>query len=373
MTLPTFRDKLTTTGPKKLLALDGGGIRGLISIQFLARIEAGLRKAYGRSDLVLADYFDYIGGTSTGAIIATLISLGMSVSEIHEFYVSRAKEMFYKSSLLKRFQATYVAARLQSMIRDVIGDIELGSDRLRTLLLLVMRNATTDSPWPVSNNPNAMFNDPALPECNLRLPLWQLVRASTAAPIFFPPEVITIGPETFIFVDGGVTTYNNPSFLLFLMATLESYKLHWPVGEENMLVISVGTGLSRQANAKLRTDQMNLLFNAQAVPSALIYSAQVEQDKLCRIFGKLRAGSALDMEIGDLMATKGLISPKLFSYMRYNVVLSQPELDGLGLSHILASDIEPMDRVDRIDAILELGSTAAGKLFDISHFDGFLT
>jgi hypothetical protein len=280
--------------------------------------------------------------------------------------------MFYKASLWKRFQATYVAARLQSMIRDIIGDIELGSDKLRTLLLLVMRNATTDSPWPVSNNPYALFNAAESPECNLRLPLWQLVRASAAAPVYFPPEVITIGSETFIFVDGAVTTYNNPAFLLFLMATLEPYRLHWPIGEENLLLISVGTGLSRQANAKLRTDQMNLLFNAQAIPSALIYSAQVEQDKLCRIFGNLRAGQALDMEIGDLRATQGLISPKLFSYMRYNVVLSQPELDGLGLAHIKAGDVEPLDRVDRIEQILEVGSAAADKFFDISHFDGFL-
>jgi len=369
--IPTFRDKLSTTSPKKLLALDGGGIRGLIALEFLVRIEDALRKASGRSDLVLADYFDYIAGTSTGAIIGTMLSLGMPVADIREFYVARGKEMFHPSSFLKRFQARYVAARLQAMIRDVLGDITLGSDKLRTLLLLVMRNATTDSPWPVSNNPNALFNDAELPECNLRLPLWQLVRASTAAPVYFPPEVITIGSETFIFVDGGVTTYNNPAFLLLLMATLEPYKLHWPVGEQNLLLISVGTGLSRQANANLKTDQMNLLFNAAAVPSALIYSAQVEQDKLCRVFGKLRAGRALDVEIGDLMATNGLISPKLFSYMRYNVVLSQEELDGLGLAHILASDIGPMDRVDRLEQLQELGSRAAEQLVDISHFDGF--
>jgi len=371
--VPTFRDKMDAKGPKKLLSLDGGGIRGLIALEFLTRIEAALRKSYGREDLVLSDYFDYVAGTSTGAIIATLISLGMPVGQIKEFYLTRAQQMFSKSSFWKRFKATYVSARLQEMIREVIGDITLGSDKLRTLLMLVMRNATTDSPWPVSNNPGAVFNDMALPECNLRLPLWQLVRASTAAPVFFPPEVITVGSETFIFVDGGVTVYNNPAFLLFLMATLEPYKLHWPVGEENMLVISVGTGLSRQANANLKLDQMNLLFNVSAVPAALIYSAQVEQDKLCRVFGTLRAGAPLDVEIGDLVATKGLISPKLFSYMRYNVVISQAELDGLGLSHIKASDIEPMDHVDRAEQIQAFGSAAADKLVDISHFEGFLT
>jgi hypothetical protein len=60
----------------------------------------------------------------------------------------------------------------------------LGDDGLRTLLMMVMRNVTTDSPWPVTNNPLAKYNDRARPDCNLKLPLWQLVRASTAAPTF---------------------------------------------------------------------------------------------------------------------------------------------------------------------------------------------
>ena len=60
----------------------------------------------------------------------------------------------------------------------------------------------------------AKYNDPALEDCNLNLPLWQLVRASTAAPTYFPPEVVTVGGQVFLFVDGGITTYNNPAFQL---------------------------------------------------------------------------------------------------------------------------------------------------------------
>ena len=73
------------------------------------------------------------------------------------------------------------------------AETKLGSDQLQTLLMIVLRNATTDSPWPVSNNPYAKYNDPTRPDCNLELPLWQLVRASTAAPTYFPPEVVRIG------------------------------------------------------------------------------------------------------------------------------------------------------------------------------------
>jgi uncharacterized protein len=53
-----------------------------------------------------------------------------------------------------------------------------------------MRNVTTDSPWPVTNNPYAKYNARNRADRNLDLPLWQLVRASTAAPVYFPPEVV---------------------------------------------------------------------------------------------------------------------------------------------------------------------------------------
>jgi hypothetical protein len=367
----SFREKLSPGVPKKLLSLDGGGVRGLIAIEFLARIESALRDVYGRSDLVLADYFDYVGGTSTGAIIGTFVALGMPVDELREIFVKRAREMFSPSKVLQRFQNRYVSANLERILKVMLGDMTLGSDALRTLLLLVMRNATTDSPWPVSNNPSALFNDRGLPHCNLKLPLWQLVRASTAAPLYFPPEVIDIGGERFIFVDGAVTMYNNPAFLLFLMATLEPYRLRWPSGEENMLVISVGTGLSRHADANLKTGQMNLLYTAGSVPAALIYSAQVEQDKLCRIFGKSRARDALDAEIGDLSAA-GPLGSKLFTYMRYNVALTRAGLDGLGLTKIREDHVRPLDCVERVEELQCVGRAAAARLVDVAHFEGFL-
>ncbi len=80
-------DKLAKNGPRKLLALDGGGIRGLVTIEVLAEIERLLREEAGDEALVLADSFDYIGGTSTGAIIAACLSLGMTVDKIRTFYL----------------------------------------------------------------------------------------------------------------------------------------------------------------------------------------------------------------------------------------------------------------------------------------------
>src|SRR5918996_1214297 len=100
----SYRQKLDAPGPKRLLALDGGGIRGLITIEILAEIERLLRERLGRDDrFVLADVFDYVAGTSTGAIIATCVALGLPVARIRDFYLSNGKAMFDKAGLLKRY------------------------------------------------------------------------------------------------------------------------------------------------------------------------------------------------------------------------------------------------------------------------------
>jgi patatin-like phospholipase/acyl hydrolase len=223
--------RLGRKGPRKLLAIDGGGIRGVLSLHILAKIEEILINESKRPDYRLADYFDYVAGTSTGGIIAAGIACGMSVAEVLNFYLRNAASMFEKASIIRRLQYEYNSEPLARQLQNIFGEqTMLGAKEIETLLLLVMRNATTDSPWPISNNPFAKYNDVAHPACNLNLPLWQLVRASTAAPTYFPPEVITCGGKPFIFVDGGVTMYNNPAFQMFLMATVDRYWAKAPAG-----------------------------------------------------------------------------------------------------------------------------------------------
>ncbi len=107
-----------------------------------------------------------------------------------------------------------------------------------------------------------------------------------------PAEVFQVGKRQFVFVDGGVTMYNNPAFQLFLMATLDRYwhfapegRQGWRTGVDRMLLVSVGTGTSPGASTNLTPGQMHLLFNASSVPSALMFAALNEQDLLCRVFG----------------------------------------------------------------------------------------
>src|SRR4051812_8453378 len=95
----TLIERIAKPGAKKLLAIDGGGIRGVLSLQILQKIEDLLKAQAGRNTFRLADYFDYIAGTSTGAIIATGISIGMSVADILRFYEDAGAQMFTKAKL----------------------------------------------------------------------------------------------------------------------------------------------------------------------------------------------------------------------------------------------------------------------------------
>jgi hypothetical protein len=366
----SYRDKLDKTGPRKLLALDGGGIRGVITLEVLAEIERQLEKKLGRGDdFVLADYFDYIAGTSTGAIIAACLSLGLRVSDVRGFYLESGPRMFAKARLFRRFWYKYDSTPLAKMLQGKFGaDTEFGSEKLQTLLMLVLRDATTDSHWPLSNNPNAHYNTPLTrPGCNLRFPLWQLVRASTAAPTFFPAERIVIDGKPHLLVDGGVTMYNNPGFHLFLMATVEPYRLNWPTGEDKMLLVSVGTGSGANAKSKLSPRELHVLYNASSIPAALMFAALNEQDFLCRVFGKCVVGGWLDREVEDMVGKRGPVFPKLFTYLRDNVDLTVDGLKALSLPEIEPKHVQKMDSTKHIAELREVGRAAA-KTVSAQHF-----
>ena len=173
-------------------------------------------------------------------------------------------------------------------------------------------------------------------------------------------------------MDGGVTTYNNPSFQAFLMATTESYNLNWSAGEDKLLVVSIGTGTSPEANTDLAPDEMNLIYNASSLPSALMYAALNEQDFLCRIFGNCLAGDELDREVGNMIGKKGAVQPKLFTYLRYNAELTRTGLDALGLSNIDPKDVQKLDSTDHIPELQRVGKAVVEKKVRPGHFAAFV-
>ena len=365
-------ERMLAEGPKRILALDGGGIRGVLTLEFLLELEKQLREKLQRGeDFVLSDYFDLIAGTSTGAIIATALALGMSVEDVRRFYLECGREIFTKSHFLKWFKHLYPKENVTAKLQEVYGaETTLGSDRLRSLVLIVMRNADTNSPWPLTNNPLAKYNDRLKPtHFNLDLLLWQVVRASTAAPVYFPAEDMQVGPHKFRFVDGGTTTFNNPGFLAFVMATTEPYRINWETGEDKLLLVSVGTGYNPKVEKSMT---MNVLTNLISFPGNFMFAAFQEQDLLCRVFGNCRGGDLIDREVGDLIGKKGPVTPKLFTYLRYDAELSEMGLAALGLSGINPKAVQPLDCIGSMGDLQRIGRSLAEKRLNVSDFDGFV-
>src|SRR5580704_9873175 len=141
---------------KRILALDGGGVRGIFALQVLARIEQLFREEHSKPDLVLEDVFDMFAGTSTGAIIAACLAWRMPVAAIERLYLEHGKEMFAKQRWYHRWKTKYRAETIADTFKGIFYEdtpgrepAVLGSARLRKMLLVVMRNASTGSPWPV--------------------------------------------------------------------------------------------------------------------------------------------------------------------------------------------------------------------------------
>jgi hypothetical protein len=374
-------DRYAAAPQRRLLALDGGGIRGVMTLGILRQVE----QVVGQP---LWQYFDYIAGTSTGAIIAAGLARGMSVDELIAFYRDAGPDMFERTRFLQRLNSLYRNGPLEQKLKRVFGEsTDLTPGHLKTLLLVVTKNVTTDSPWPVSSNPDAKYNARSRDDCNLCIPLWKLVRASTAAPIYFPPEVVELVPgdesKTFVFADGGVTPYNNPAFLLFRFATDPAYRLGWPAGERRMLLISVGTGAAASPGAAAGDPDANMLSTGLAVPGALMHGALVDQDINCRAIGRCTYGAPIDRELGDMIprGPDGHPVPldrdlgRAFLYARYNIDVSRDGLAALGFAPADAdpAQVSRLDNATRenIDLLTRIGR-AAGRQVERGHFGAFV-
>ncbi len=140
------------TRPRRLLSIDGGGVAGLIPAESLILIEQQLDAITGRP-APLCERFDLIGGTSTGAILAAGLCLGLKAQKLRDFYLNYGKEVFTKVFWPLRFWHSYPSGPIERRLMEVLGeDTTLGSDRLLTNLLIVARNVTLGTTWFFTNN-----------------------------------------------------------------------------------------------------------------------------------------------------------------------------------------------------------------------------
>ncbi len=368
---------LFSPGSKRILALDGGGVRGILTLAILERMEALLReRSPAPGTFRLCDYFDLIGGTSTGSIIASGLALGLSAQELLALYRNLSSRVFRRPFWsFGIFGPRFSRGPLAAVLGEIIGDITLGSDRIRTGLAIVTKRADNGSVWILHNNPRGRFFAASSvgpgSTANGDIPLASAILASTAAPTFFRPEFIKVNDQELgAFVDGGVSPHNDPSLHLLMLASLKGYNIGWPLGHDRLLLASVGTGFFRHRHSVERLRYTPSVFQAVNALTSMIDDGSRLVQLLLQWASDTPTPRRIDSEIGDL-ADDRLTHQPLLHYVRYD---GQLEIDwlierlGISITQEQVARIQKMDDPRGVDLLIDIGREIAARHVKAEHF-----
>lgn len=251
----TLEQRLAIGGPKRILSIDGAGARGVLACGILAEVERRLALRSGRPDFRLSEYFDLIGGASTGAILAAGLAMGRTCAEVAELYRAIAPEAAAaKSRAAAVRRPRFDGPRLESSLARALGDHEMSSPALKTGLAIFTRRVDTGEAGVVTNHPRSKFwnGGPDGVAAAKRLVIRRIVQASAGAPALFDETRLKLDQDNAAvahaegaFIDTAAAGLNNPALELFKVATLKSHGFEWPTGEDQILLLSVGAGYWR--------------------------------------------------------------------------------------------------------------------------------
>lgn len=363
--------------PRRILSLDGGGIKGTLTLGILQKIEKEVRQKYGGQYRNLGEYYDLICGTSTGAIIAAGLAIGKSVEELTQLYLNLGGEIFGKGRKLKLIPRTaksfrallhenYDSDRLEAYLKQEFGDIAIGdTESLLCGLAINAKRADTYSLWTVANHPDGKYF-----QANAHLKLWELCRASAAAPYYFKPKVLQLKTrrgEGFdaAFIDGGVSLANNPAWVGFLTATVGSFGFRWPTGAEQLHITSVGTGKGVVKETPAALKDLRAIGWASKIPELFMADAlELNQVLLEGLGNNVGSSYFVDSQFSDPAYPPPFHAlPQFFSYERHNVDIEAKSLSGLGFSFSQAQidSLTEMDHYENMEDLLEIGQRYAAK------------
>lgn len=228
----------------RVLAIDGGGIRGIIPAMILTRVEQLLRYYSGNENAHISDYFDLIAGTSTGGILTSLYLCPdfkgstrskYSANEVLDLYETDGPHIFKKTlwNNLKGgfglYGPKYSAQYLEQLLETYLGDTRL-EDLVKPCLIPA---------YEVTKGQAIFFNQMnAYRDSKTNFLIREIVRGTTAAPTYFP--VANIGEDInnpLALIDGGMFA-NNPA----LCAYIEACKFPCQPSQKDIMILSLGTG-----------------------------------------------------------------------------------------------------------------------------------
>lgn len=232
----------------RILSIDGGGIRGLIPAKVLADLEYELSvREPGKK---LYEHFDLICGTSTGAILAIAVSLGIPAADLVKFYKENARLIFPKfilrcipSKSRALFSAIYSNKKLLKKLKEVFSEANGGTPPL-------LNDAKTNLCIPTFNGNDGtinVFKTKHHPDYtrDYKLPAHDVAMSSASAPVYFPPHSFSYSNDfgsgrNVNMIDGGLFA-NNPSLIGIFEATDK-----FGIDLADVSLLSLGTGKGKQ-------------------------------------------------------------------------------------------------------------------------------
>lgn len=240
---------------KKILSIDGGGMKGVYAASLLCELEE-------KNKIRICDYFDLIAGTSTGGIIAAGLAMGIPAKQILGLYMQNGAKIFPPGKHFRFFHGCYNREPLKIALQKVFGDKRIKECNTRLLLPTVN----------IANDNVSVFKTPHAPDLkyDMDLAVVDCLLATSAAPIYFEPYKMQGG----VFIDGGIGA-NNPS----LIALIEGMtRCGWALEEIELL--SIG-GVEAP---ELKEGQENLgIINALTIQRCYMMAESRYAEHICKL------------------------------------------------------------------------------------------
>ncbi|MGO1243830.1 MAG: patatin-like phospholipase family protein [Sphingobacterium sp.] len=233
---------------KRILSIDGGGIRGIIPGMFLVALEEKIQQATKNPAAQLSDYFDFFAGTSTGGILLSILlcpdennpkKQKYSAKDALDIYVEHGTEIFAASKWRRFLSGFGLLSELydNSVIERVLNDY-FGNCKLSELLKPCIITA-----YNIELRKNHLFRQQkAISHGDSRdFLIRDVCRATSAAPTYFSvAEIFSLSKTRYPLVDGGVFAHNpSLSALLEVIKSYNTYKI------SDISILSLGTGISK--------------------------------------------------------------------------------------------------------------------------------
>uniref|UniRef100_UPI00402ABAE5 CBASS cGAMP-activated phospholipase n=1 Tax=Bacillus sp. DX2.2 TaxID=3073452 RepID=UPI00402ABAE5 len=205
----------------KILAIDGGGMKGVFPAKYLSDIEEQVGKP-------IHQYFDLIAGTSTGGIIALGLANDISAKDILELYLKRGKDIFGNRRTILPFSkdSHYGNDGLIQVLQETFGDKLLKEVNTMVCIPSIEHQNASPKVYKTPHHPHFIKDG--------NIEIWKIALATSAAPTYLPAAVID---DNECKIDGGLWA-NNP----VLVAIAEAVKLGYSL--DQIKVLSIGTGTS---------------------------------------------------------------------------------------------------------------------------------